>query len=274
MTTKIDDKRLRLHGGRKDGVLRKDILLPVEGRRGADAHAERVIARKKSGEIGEEATGTNIGGIIGTTTNQNINYCINKGKVVGSSQIGGIAGNLSSSYLFNCINSGEIKAEKESVGGIGGIGNNIHYLINCYNSGKVSGNDRTGGIVGEISFIENGFEGKIINCYNTGEIQAKTYAGGIVGLKRGYGIHYIENCYWKEELNLECGNNNNEGNGILEITNSREYKETEMKEESFLQVLNNYVQTYNQGDKAFTKGKELMEWKFSEETGFPIPMEK
>lgn len=154
-------------------------------------------------------------------------------------------------------------------------GNDVHYLINCYNSGKVSGNAIAGGIAGELQFIENGFEGKIINCYNTGEIQAKTYAGGIVGLKRGYGTHYVENCYWKEELNLECGNNNNNvGNGVLEITNSREYKEKEMKEASFLQVLNDYAQTYNQGDKSLTNGKELMGWNFSEETGFPMPMEE
>ena len=227
------------------------------------------------GEIGEEATGTIIGGIIGQPkTNTNINYCINKGKVEGSSHIGGIVGDSINANILNCINLGEIKAEKEGAGGIGGYGTNVHCLINCYNYGRVSGNARVGGIVGELAFKANGVEGKIINCYNTGEIQAKTYAGGIVGLKSGYGTHYVENCYWKEELNLECGNNNNAGNGILEITNSKEYKEKEMKEESFLQVLNNYIQTYNQGDKSLTNGEKLMEWKFSEETGFPVPMKE
>ena len=47
-----------------------------------------------------------------------------------------------------------------------------------------------------------------------------------------------------------------------------------MREEPFLQVLNNYVQTYNQGDKAFTNSKELMEWKLSEEIWFPMPMKE
>ena len=73
------------------------------------------------GKIGEEATGTYIGGIIGQTTNSNIDYCINNGTIEGSSCIGGIAGNLLNAKILNCINLGEIKAEKESVGGIGGM---------------------------------------------------------------------------------------------------------------------------------------------------------
>lgn len=37
----------------------------------------------------------------------------------------------------------------------------------------------------------------------------------------------------------------------------------------FLSKLNSYVETYNQGDKESTSSKELLTWKFDEETGFP-----
>ena len=39
--------------------------------------------------------------------------------------------------------------------------------------------------------------------------------------------------------------------------------------EYILDKLNSYVETYNQGDKESTSSKELLTWKFDEETGFP-----
>ena len=38
----------------------------------------------------------------------------------------------------------------------------------------------------------------------------------------------------------------------------------------FLEKLNSYVDTYNQGDKASSNGKDLINWTFSKETGYPI----
>lgn len=227
------------------------------------------------GEIGEETNGTQVGGIIGQTGVATVNYCINNGKVKGSSNVGGIGGKLTNGIiLVNCINTGEINATNESAGGIGGHVTHINAVINCYNSGEVIGSSRVGGIIGELQYTIDNYNNKIINCYNTGDLQAETYKGGIIGVKRGYGTHYIENCYWKEELNLECGNNIVEGYGILEITNSREYTEKEMKEQAFLQILNNYVETYNQGDKVYSNGNELLTWNFNTETGFPVLIQK
>ena len=222
------------------------------------------------GEIGEE-TSNMVGGIIGQTTNGLINKCTNYGKVKGKEQVGGIAGNFLSGRMINCINIGDINATNFKVGGIVGYASDFYAIINCCNSGNVKGNARAGGIIGELKYIQNDYnlDGKVINCYNTGKVEAGEYKGGIVGVKDGYGTHHIENCYWKEELNLECGENIGTGNGILEITNSREYKEQEMKSDTFLQVLNNYVETYNAGDKAYSNGAELLMWKFDEETLYP-----
>ena len=222
------------------------------------------------GEIGEE-TSINAGGIIGQTTDSLVNNCINYGEVRGKEAIGGIGGNLLNARMISCINFGEINATNQRVGGIAGYGNFFYNVINCCNLGNVKGNNIAGGIIGELEYINAKYDVKIINCYNVGKIESKEYKGGIIGVKRGYGTHYIENCYWKEELNLECGENIMQADdGVLEITNSREYKEEEMKSDTFLQILNNYVQTYNAGDKTYSKGKELLMWKFDGKTLYPV----
>lgn len=43
-----------------------------------------------------------------------------------------------------------------------------------------------------------------------------------------------------------------------------------MKGQEFLDKLNNYVSTYNEGEKSDTGGKELVEWKINTESGYPV----
>ena len=219
------------------------------------------------GEIGNSTT-TTAGGIIGQTTTGFVNKCINYGIVNAKSSAGGIVGVPMNVTIMNCINTADVKVESERVGGIAGDANNFEAIINCYNYGNISGKQHVGGILGIADFIEAGHKGETINCYTTGNLEAENInIGGIIGRKNGYGTHYIKNCYWQEELGLESVGSISVGN--IEVTDSEAYSLEYMKTEEFLSKLNSYVETYNQGDKESTSSKELLTWKFDEETGFP-----
>lgn len=219
------------------------------------------------GEIGNSTT-TTAGGIIGQTTTGFVNKCINYGIVNAKSSAGGIVGVPLNATIMNCINTADVKVESERVGGIAGDANNFETIINCYNFGNISGKQHIGGIVGMADFIQTGHNGEIINCYTTGNLEAENInIGGIIGRKNGYGTHYIKNCYWQEELGLESVGSISVGN--MEVTDSEAYSLEYMKTNEFLDKLNSYVETYNQGDKESTSSKELLTWKFDEETGFP-----
>ena len=220
------------------------------------------------GEIGNNLT-TYAGGIIGqTTTGKIANKCINYGIVNANSSAGGIVANSINAIIMNCINTADVKAESQSVGGIAGYVANFKTIINCYNYGNISGKQHVAGILGIADYIQTGHKGEIINCYTTGNLEAENInIGGIIGRKNGYGTNYIKNCYWQEELGLESVGSISVGN--IEVTDSEAYSLEYMKTEEFLSKLNSYVETYNQGDKESTSSKELLTWKFDEETGFP-----
>ena len=219
------------------------------------------------GKIGNSTT-SYAGGIIGQTSTGVINKCINYGIVNVKSSAGGIVGVPMNATIMNCINTADVKVESEMAGGIAGDANNFETIINCYNFGNISGKQHIGGIVGMADFIQTGHNGEIINCYTTGNLEAENInIGGIIGRKNGYGTHYIKNCYWQEELGLESVGSISVGN--MEVTDSEAYSLEYMKTNEFLDKLNSYVETYNQGDKESTSSKELLTWKFDEETGFP-----
>ena len=95
-------------------------------------------------------------------------------------------------------------------------------------------------IIEDIVLCEKTFR---YNCISRVYIEwTGNYIGGILGrqyfgTKTWYGKHSIINCYWSEE---------------------------------FLNILNNYVENYNQCDKELSDSKELLIWKIDSETGFPI----
>lgn len=138
-------------------------------------------------------------------------------------------------------------------------------IINCYNEGEINGNDAIGGIIGRTDYTSN-IDDKIMNCFTIGPIKGNSNLGGIMGKKAGYGTHYIEHCYWPEEMNLKCANINPGSTGKLEITNSQAYSESYLKTEEFVELLNSYVRTYN-AEEANTQ--KLLEWKLDENIGYP-----
>ena len=227
----------------------------------------RVTECENYGEIKGNSV---LGGIIGQMNGNAINRVTNYGKISGNDTIGGICGSNGYAYLIsNSINRGEIIGEKK-IGGILGVATSIELIINCYNIGKIEGTSRIGGIVGYCSFTQND-SSKIINCYNIGEVVGtdSSKTGAITGEKNGYGIHYIEKCYWEEKSGLAGYNGN------FTVTDSKSYSRgfiegKEKGEKSFLEILNEYVKKYNTENAGETDFVELNKWKQDEEKGYPV----
>lgn len=78
-----------------------------------------------------------VGGIIGRiSTNSSVEYCFNKGKIIGENVVGGISGDVvkNDSKIYSCYNFGEING-KNNFGGLCGTLEN--YIENSYSIGKI-----------------------------------------------------------------------------------------------------------------------------------------
>lgn len=193
--------------------------------------------------------------------------CANFGNIEGNKYVGGIIGWGSA---VNSYNSGKIKAIKSYAGGIDGYMTNDSPIINCYNSGTVEADEDVGGILGRAEYISSD-KGRLINCYNVGELKGNKRVGGIVGVKGGtYGTHYVEKCYWLEKEGLECCSNVHER---LVITDSQALSNSDMTGTVLLDLLNNYVETYNAGeDKTYSSSNDLLKWKIVENDEYKYPV--
>ncbi len=216
------------------------------------------------------ATEHRAGGINGNNGGQRIDKCINYGEIIAPDYVGGIVGN--GGRITNSINKGKVtgtKTENSYVGGISGIFNDIP-IENCLNEGELNGRQLTGGIVGGMPFTQSE-NSKIVNCFNIGKVTGKEYVGEIAGGKDGYGTHYVQKCYGIEGRNeLFGGMKSRPGRGFIEIDeNSKLYSEEYVKKQEFLDILNNYVDEYNAGDKSETGEIELVKWEFDSKTGYP-----
>lgn len=112
----------------------------------------------------DEAAGIGIAG----NSNQEINDCINYGKII-SPWVSGIG---RAQIIKKCINEGEVIGGNTYTGGITRSLNNDESLTDCVNKGTVSGNGYTGGIVGVIA---SDFVGIYSNNTNIGTVNG---AGG------------------------------------------------------------------------------------------------
>ena len=212
---------------------------------------------------GEIIASNNVGGISGYNS-KIINKCINYTKINGINNVGGITGSANS--VINCINNGEVESSGSDVGGIIGSSPSGKVIINRYNSATTQGNENVGGIMGHAAYTQNNMS-KIINCYEIGEISGTSNIGGILGRKDGYGTNYIEYCYWPEEFNLNAANI--KAGSLLEINKSQAYSLKHIRTEVFLKSLNDYVDSYNSGNKEYTDSEELLHWEMDTETGYP-----
>lgn len=234
------------------------------------SHGDRVNC-ENYGDIA--VIGNSVGGIYGGNSH-NVNKCINYANIEGTSNVGGIGGNMPYVVIKNSCNYGNVKATEKTVGGIFGYGSSMAPIINCYNAGDIEGGIYVGEIAGRLDFTQNSTS-KIINCYGTGMLTststlANKYIGGVIGAKTGYGTHYVEHCYWPLDFGISVGTTISH-DGILDVDEyTKAYSLTDMKEkeeESFLKLLNDYVDEYNSNEENTEK---LLKWKFDNKTGYPI----
>ncbi|MGN0688324.1 MAG: chitobiase/beta-hexosaminidase C-terminal domain-containing protein, partial [Oscillospiraceae bacterium] len=131
-----------------------------------------------------------VGGIVGwADCLVKVDKCVNKGKISGTDHIGGIAGNSLQSLVKECWNEGEITGTNYVAGIVGyessksslGIG-----IRNCYNIGKISGDDFVAGIVAMVEEVEY--------CYNIGEVTGNNHVYGV----GTYSASMVSNCYYDQ----------------------------------------------------------------------------
>ena len=161
------------------------------------------------------ASGTQIGGIVGTMYNSDGKLCRsgNSGAVTGAANVGGLAGyvNNATVTVTESYNTGAITATgKNANTGVGGI---VGYckgtVSDVYNLGTISntdeqaGNFGVGGIIGHcMGYVKN----LVTNAYNAGEIKAtgaKAYAGSIVGRLSGTAVELANSYYLKNDASDE-----------------------------------------------------------------------
>lgn len=189
------------------------------------------------------------GGIIGVTksgTAQQIDRCVNYGKIENDDVAGGIIGlnqNELGARIKNCYNYGNIKASR--VGGI--CGRNSHYVYNSCNFGKIEG-EQAGGITAFLGWAATEF----YNCYNVGEIiGSNNNIGGIVGTSNISDQLLKTNSLYM--LNIENQSSLNKSRGTIKTIE-------ELKSKEFVDKLNSFIE--NNTDEIDTTG--YYKWLYKE----------
>ena len=201
-----------------------------------------------------------VGGIIsGNEKNAKIINSFHKGNIYlennieeNSAYVGGIAvGSNNNSEFFNCYSDGEINGKNLTYVG-GCVSSNNGRIKNCYNSKKieVENFDCIGGIVALNS-------GEVNNCYNIGKINnvasQTSRIGSIIGVLSGTNP-IVKNCYYltgTAEKSLG-------GNIIGDFSNVLEKTEEEMKQDSFVELLNNGESNWKKDTNNINNGYPIL----------------
>jgi hypothetical protein len=149
-----------------------------------------------------------VGGLIGVSTNTQINYSYATGNVIGGEDSGGLIGSASNLQLNYSYATGDITSGNRTGGLIGrtianviitksyssgdvigseDVGGFVGYayqtkIYDSYNLGSVTGQNRVGGLIGQYQFYGSGEMSSLIsNSYNSGNVSGTTLVGGIAG---------------------------------------------------------------------------------------------
>lgn len=179
------------------------------------------------------ATITGKSAIAGGICGQNrgiIMQCVNEGKIWKTgSRGGGIAG-VNYHTIEECINRGEISSSENYTWDEGGIcGFNYGKIQSCYNLGSLGTAGLRERYIGGITGVNNEEESEVINCYSIAEIHGEHF-GGIVSTNSGT----VTNCWFVKKGNYDIQLSTSTGT----VESSGEKTESEMKENTFLDLLN------------------------------------
>ena len=186
------------------------------------------------------------------------------GDDTGILQIGGIFNSSGTdAEIINCYNKGNVTAINDNegvlVGGIGGNGRGI--INNCYNTGNIYGKSgeilRIGGILGTLA-------GSLKNCYSTGEVgilegnNSETTTIGMVLGRIFTGSKLAENLYY-QKIDETLGIGINVTEIVIEETNMQKTEE-EMKQDSFVELLNNGESNWKKDTNNINNGYPILYW--------------
>lgn len=183
-----------------------------------------------------DISGDYVGGIVGIGCSS-VTRCMNSGYIKGNLTGGGISGSLTSE-IRECFNTGRVAAYSNGSGGIIGFSQREVTIVNCYNMGRVYGTAQYSGGIG--GFL---LKGLVKNCYNVGDLSnSQGTVGGIIGSNFNGNV---DNCYY---LNT-CG-----GEGLGEALT-----DIEMRDEAFVEVLNNGTDVWGYDQSNVNDGYPLLE---------------
>ena len=141
------------------------------------------------------------GSVVGRNQFGTIQNCFTSGNISGHANTGGVVG-ASGGMVQNCYTSCDVSDQGglyniQSFGGV--VGTNNGTVQNCYSSGNViirninvpSINSQIGGVVGQ------NLAGVIKNCYATGDVSGDGVVGGVVGNLSGLNQVdcFVVNCF-------------------------------------------------------------------------------
>ena len=206
---------------------------------GAFGHLRWSSEKIKVSNTNINASGNNIGGIIGSTVST-IHHSIFSGNIVGNNNVGGIIGNITSSgIIYLCYSTANIEANS-NVGALVGylnntgmtaVSNTSSLYVNYAADTTVEGKSNVGGIFGNIVeelympetyYYSNYVEADLNSEDNT------TISLGIGGRKDQN--QYLKNTYYYKYSTIN-GENPNEQNEIF-ITSDKYLTEEELKEQT------------------------------------------
>ena len=229
------------------------------------------------------------GGIIGEGANEIIK-CNNYGMVSGNKILAGITGGIrvNEGKVINCINSGTVDTADcdTNAGGIIGFASAGNTVVkNCINIGKIRGKGNKGGIVCRVASVNWSIAVEVLieNCENLGNVESVNNNGGgiigvqdtiaskvylniknsynlgkIMGTQKGYilgRIYVSENTETKTEFeNVYC-EGTAIGTGTLTSGEVTQKTASEMKSQSFVDLLNSNIGT-NTDWKRWKLGKD------------------
>ena len=195
-------------------------------------------------------------------------YCHNThsyyGDGTGTLLIGGLfTSSGTNSEIINCYNKGNITAINDNegilIGGVGGDGYGI--IENCYNIGNIYGKSeeilRMGGVLGSLN-------GSLENCYSTGEVEilegnnSETTTIGMVLGRIFTGSKVAQNLYYQKiDETQGVGVNNAE---IVVEEALMQKTEEEMKQDSFVELLNNGENNWKKDTNNINNGYPILNW--------------
>lgn len=159
------------------------------------------------------------GALAGSAVSSTISKCsIYRGTITGTERIGGLIG----SSLNNEINTSDTKASVTGTKIVGGFtGYSSSAIKDCYSQGTVKGDSLVAGFVAVTS------DSTITNCYSSGLVIGDGSTGGFSAQGSS---DLIKGCYWDVERSMQDYSSGGEGHTTMEMFEKSTYADWDFED--------------------------------------------